>query len=109
MIDLTTVSDESLIAEYRRRFCRSIGQPGEKLYGIRNGTETKTNRYERLVAKHGPLHVTEIVALADEYGIVLDGKKAKTLQVRDALSAAKQFTNFGSNVWGLTAPRNSGD
>ena len=69
--------------------------------GRRKGIKTKSQEFEKLFKEHGPMHVTEIVPIAEARGIELGGKKDKKLQVRDNLYGSKKFYNFGGNVWGL--------
>ena len=69
--------------------------------GRRKGIKTKSQEFEKLFKEHGPMHVTEIVPIAEARGIELVGKKDKKLQVRDNLYGSKKFYNFGGNVWGL--------
>ena len=69
--------------------------------GRRKGIKTKSQEFEKLFKEHGPMHVTEIVPIAEARGIELGGKKDKKLQVRDNLYGSKKFYNFGGNIWGL--------
>ena len=54
-----------------------------------------------LLLEHGPMHVKEIMRLAQEQGVALKGNKQPHIMMRDKLYGSKKFVNFGGNVWGL--------
>ena len=56
---------------------------------------------EDILRAHGPLHVTEIVRLGQEQGVMFKGSKAPRLMARDKMYGSKRYVNFGGNVWGL--------
>ena len=64
---------------------------------------------EDILREYGPLHVTNIVQLAQPMGVLLSGSKKPTLMVRDKMVACKRFKLFGNNVWGLPGQELPGD
>lgn len=56
---------------------------------------------EEIFREHGPLHIADLVKLAQSRGVSFGNSKSPQLLARDKLNNSKRFVLFGNNVWGL--------
>ncbi len=63
----------------------------------------KVDIYTAILKSHGkPMHVSEILAAAQNRGVVLEGTNPARVQLRNALFSSKnRFYNVGDNTWWL--------
>ena len=63
----------------------------------------KVDIYTAILKSHGkPMHVSEILAAAQNRGVVLKGTNPARVQLRNALFSSKnRFYNVGDNTWWL--------
>ena len=63
----------------------------------------KVHIYTAILKSHGkPMHVSEILAAAQNRGVVLKGTNPARVQLRNALFSSKnRFYNVGDNTWWL--------
>mgnify|MGYP001573479630 CR=1 FL=1 len=67
----------------------------------KSGRKLDVEIIEEIFNESGPLHVTDLVPLAQSRGVAFHGTKKPTVMARDKMIASKRFHLFGKNVWGL--------
>lgn len=67
----------------------------------RNGKKPDVQVIEEIFREYGPLHVSDLVPIANTRGVSFAGSKKPVLMARDKMFGSKRFRLFGNNVWGL--------
>ena len=111
------ISDHERMVKQLQLAFPSMDSPDKISTQSSAGRRSKGNRgkkpdvqiIEDILREYGPLHVTNIVQLAQPRGVSLIGKKKPSLMLRDKMVACKRFKLFGNNVWGLPGQELPGD
>lgn len=78
-----------------------VSSPKTKGRKRKDGKKPDVQVMEEVFRAHGPLHVTDLIPIAQPLGVSFAGKKKPTVMARDKLTGSKRFHLFGKNVWGL--------
>ena len=126
----SAVDELARAVQHLTDFCAAIEGSSLLPSALDTGTQRTTGRrrrrlkkpdthiLEEILREHGPMHVTDLMALATERGVSFAGRPKKgkgpsnpiIVAVRK-LRSSKRFHNFGGNWWGLpgqTLPHRNG-
>lgn len=103
-IDWLRIQEELLVAQLRivRKHMRNYEQPGanNKTIGLRNTSQVSIV-YDILMSSKRPLHINEIINLAEErYGIELNRESVVSALIKK-LKRGSPFIRTGPNTFGL--------